>query len=614
MTSEIDQLFGNLRRGPFVTAPSFDPGQTAYDSQPASIAPQGFIDELDTQFMTDFVLYGCYNPTFGATPALGLGTNIAAITNELPGWWGGVIQDSGSAVTASVVAATAPSGQVLQFALASGAAGDAGHVSQTVPIGGFRSLAGGDYVWGYVVADASNTGTFAATLKLQYVKADKVTTTGGSTTVSYAIAAGANEAPRLLAGTPPADAAFLKIDIGVKRDAAAISAIGTLAWSEVRVDHSHVFGLFADLKAPGTFPPVVVSQLNGVFSLSGINIDQTTGEVLVTPGNLRLDTGGAFYLPEISAPSTPASGRYVVYAKSDNHLYGKNDAGTESRLDASGSVATDAIFDAKGDLAVGTGADTAARLAVGADDTILMADSAATTGLKWVAPVAPVAVGTANAQGSSDDFARGSHVHAHEAAHINHDTTWAAKGDIIAATANDAAAVVSVGSDGQVLTADAASASGVKWAAAAGGSSDWTTITKSADESVTSNSTPQDDDELVVALSSGKSYLIELLLIYSNAAGGTPDLKVVLGEDSTARGVFEATGFAATDVAQVVSFLANQTATLISGTAASARGLFLKGIYTSAGGTFKLQWAQNSSNATATKVLAGSILRYKLIA
>jgi len=41
------------------------------------------------------------------------------------------------------------------------------------------------------------------------------------------------------------------------------------------------------------------------------------------------------------------------------------------------------IVDAKGDLIVATAADTPARLAVGANNTRLVADSAATTGLKW---------------------------------------------------------------------------------------------------------------------------------------------------------------------------------------------------------------------------------------
>jgi hypothetical protein len=45
-------------------------------------------------------------------------------------------------------------------------------------------------------------------------------------------------------------------------------------------------------------------------------------------------------------------------------------------------------IDAKGDLVPGTGADTFARLAVGSNGTVLTADSAEATGLKWATPSA----------------------------------------------------------------------------------------------------------------------------------------------------------------------------------------------------------------------------------
>jgi hypothetical protein len=44
------------------------------------------------------------------------------------------------------------------------------------------------------------------------------------------------------------------------------------------------------------------------------------------------------------------------------------------------------IVDAKGDVIAATAADTVARLAVGANNTVLTADSAEATGLKWAAP------------------------------------------------------------------------------------------------------------------------------------------------------------------------------------------------------------------------------------
>jgi hypothetical protein len=63
---------------------------------------------------------------------------------------------------------------------------------------------------------------------------------------------------------------------------------------------------------------------------------------------------------------------------------GISGGGTSGTVTVTNSMAT--AIDAKGDLVAGTAADTFSRLAVGANGTVLTADSAEATGLKWAAP------------------------------------------------------------------------------------------------------------------------------------------------------------------------------------------------------------------------------------
>lgn len=89
------------------------------------------------------------------------------------------------------------------------------------------------------------------------------------------------------------------------------------------------------------------------------------------------------------------------------------------------------IVDAKGDLIVGTASDTVGRLAVGTANQRLVADSAQTTGLKWVSDT------------------------------VN--TVIDAKGDLLAGTANDTISKLSVGTDGQLLSANSSTSTGLEW-------------------------------------------------------------------------------------------------------------------------------------------------------
>jgi hypothetical protein len=63
---------------------------------------------------------------------------------------------------------------------------------------------------------------------------------------------------------------------------------------------------------------------------------------------------------------------------------GISGGGTSGTVTVTNSMAT--AIDAKGDLVAGTGADAFSRIGVGANNTVLTADSAEATGLKWSTP------------------------------------------------------------------------------------------------------------------------------------------------------------------------------------------------------------------------------------
>lgn len=102
----------------------------------------------------------------------------------------------------------------------------------------------------------------------------------------------------------------------------------------------------------------------------------------ITTPSLTFDEG--------SAPSTPASGDVIIYAKTDGLLYSKDDAGTETLVSGGagggGDITTDAAWAAKGDLIVATGNDAASVLTVGANGTRPEAASGESTGIKWSYP------------------------------------------------------------------------------------------------------------------------------------------------------------------------------------------------------------------------------------
>lgn len=125
------------------------------------------------------------------------------------------------------------------------------------------------------------------------------------------------------------------------------------------------------------------------------------------------------------------------------NLYSWLDASIDATGGAIKAAAPIRLFDAKGDLMVGTAADTASRLAVGSNGQVLKANSATSTGLEWAA-----------------EAGGGSGIPA---------STVDAKGDLIVGTANDTVDNLAVGTNGYVLKANSATATGLQWAAESGG-------------------------------------------------------------------------------------------------------------------------------------------------
>lgn len=182
-----------------------------------------------------------------------------------------------------------------------------------------------------------------------------------------------------------------------------------------------------------------------------------------------------------------------------------------------------------------------------------------------------------------------------------------AKGDLIVGSAADTAVRRAVGANGTVLTADSGEADGVKWAVGAGK----TYVYKTADESVASSTTLQDDDHLFFTTVAAGIYAFEMLLWFTSASSN-PDLKWQLIEpDGTFVIGYQTYYLNSSQPGHANEGSSFDTEFFTAGEVADL--LWVRGIIEAggAGGTFKLQWAQANSDATAMTIKKGSFLNYK---
>jgi hypothetical protein len=130
---------------------------------------------------------------------------------------------------------------------------------------------------------------------------------------------------------------------------------------------------------------LTAGDVNG-YLMQGINVFATTtarNAAITAPAEGQFaftkDTNSLWYYDGAAWVASGATGDIEGVTAG----VGISGGGTSGTVTVTNSMAT--AIDAKGDLVPGTGADTFARLAVGANGTVLTADSAEATGLKWVA-------------------------------------------------------------------------------------------------------------------------------------------------------------------------------------------------------------------------------------
>lgn len=327
--------------------------------------------------VADFIHYGVVNGAFQIGPA-NPAANIDAAANPL-GYWTGPHFVSGSSMHATwEVVSLYPSGRALRMHMSPGAAGDEIYFQQIVPIGGSYSR-----TQGYVarLATGLDSGTGAAPfLALQLLDADGGAV-GASTEFQGLFSVGRCfvQADADSDGSPPANAARLRIRIGLRRTGAAnLSAWGD--FTDVRVERGYKWVVIGETNDPATYSAGTIIQYNGDLNFAPNYMSPAVPSGSLAP--LRVRAGGIMVysyidIREGSAPATPSTAFGRLYVDSSGNLHIINDAGVDTSLGAGGGLSVTT----KGDLQ--TYSTAAARLAVGANNTLLVADSAETTGLKW---------------------------------------------------------------------------------------------------------------------------------------------------------------------------------------------------------------------------------------
>ena len=183
-----------------------------------------------------FLTGGVYNGDFGI-PTLVSANNVENITNPMPYW--AFVQSVGTTVTCKWGAdSNQASGGRLELTMtSSGTAADEGYIEQVIPVNGSRAQSF-SYTAALTQLGQATVGARPSLfLEAQYLKNDKVTTTGTVARTTTSTGAGISTILDIFAqpngGQIPTDAYYLRIRVGLV--ATAIGQAVTNSVGEVRV-------------------------------------------------------------------------------------------------------------------------------------------------------------------------------------------------------------------------------------------------------------------------------------------------------------------------------------------------------------------------------------------
>jgi hypothetical protein len=305
-----------------------------------------------------------------------------------------------------------------------------------------------DYV-DAILGSATAAATSAASAATSAASAATSATSASNSATASATSASA-------AATSATSAATSATSAAASATAAATSATSAAA-SEAGVTASASAAATSAASASTSASSALTSANSASTSASSASTSASSAATSATSAGTSATSAAA----SATAAGTSASS---ASTSASSALTSANSAATSA---ASAAAAVAASFDAKGDLLVGTGASSFDQLTVASTNGyILSVASTTATGLQWIAPNAGDITGVTAGTGLTGGGTSGDVTLNLDTAAVIQPTVFAAKGDILSASANDTPVILTAAStNGYILSIDSATTTGLAWIA-----------------------------------------------------------------------------------------------------------------------------------------------------